>query len=57
MLSWKHSKLLDTEFCLELLGIALAADRVPEILHSDQGCLFNLSYFLVRLQAEMITIR
>jgi putative transposase len=39
--SWKVSNSLDTEFCLDALGMALAGRRKPEIFHSDQGCQFT----------------
>lgn len=35
VLSWKLSSGLDTEFCIEVLKMALAGDRKPEIFHSD----------------------
>ena len=56
VLSWRLSNSLDTEFCLEALDRALAAGRKPEIFHSDQGCQFSSSDFVVRLQAEGIQI-
>jgi putative transposase len=38
VISWKLSKSLDTEFCLQALEMALSSGRKPEIFHSDQGC-------------------
>ena len=56
VLSWKLSNSLDTEFCLEALGMALEGGRKPETFHSDQGCQFTSSDFVARLQAEKIKI-
>jgi putative transposase len=56
VLSWKLSNILDTEFCLEALEMALGGGRRPEIFHSDQGCQFTSSTFVARLQAEAIKI-
>lgn len=52
VLSWKLSNSLDTEFCLDVLEMGLAADRKPENFHSDQGCQFTSGAFVARLQAE-----
>ncbi len=42
VLSWKLSKTLDAGFCLEVLHEALAAAQTaPEIVNTDQGCLFT----------------
>ncbi|WP_255477751.1 IS3 family transposase [Synechococcus sp. A15-44] len=56
VLSWKLSNSLDTEFCLEALGMALSSGRRPQIFHSDQGCQFTSTDFVARLQAEKIKI-
>jgi len=56
VLSWKLSNSLETEFCLQALEMALEGGRKPEIFHSDQGCQFTSSDFVVRLQAEGIKI-
>ena len=56
VLSWKLSNSLDTEFCLEALEMALSSGRRPQIFHSDQGCQFTSSDFVVRLQADGIRI-
>ena len=53
---WKMSNSLDTEFCLEALEIALGSGRRQQIFHSDQGCQFNSTDFVGRLQAEKIKI-
>jgi putative transposase len=37
VLSWKLSNSLDTEFCLEALGMALEGGRKPEIFHCGQA--------------------
>jgi len=42
VLSWKLSKSLDTEFCLEALRIALTVRRKPQMFHFDQGCSVHL---------------
>ncbi|MCP9800736.1 IS3 family transposase [Synechococcus sp. RedBA-s] len=55
-LSWKLSNSLDTEFCLDALGMALGNGRKPEIFHSDQGCQFTSTAFVGRLKAEEIEI-
>ena len=56
VLSWKLSNSLDTEFCLDVLEMALAGDRKPEIFHSDQGCQFTSADFVAKLEAEKIKI-
>jgi len=56
VLSWKLSNSLDTEFCLQALEVALSSGRKPEIFHSDQGCQFTSSDFVVRLRKESIRI-
>ncbi len=56
VLSWKLSKNLDTEFCLDALEMALAGDRKPEIFHSDQGRQLTSGDFMARLQTEKIQI-
>jgi len=37
ILSWRLSSSLDTEFCLQALGMALEGGCKPEICHFDQG--------------------
>jgi putative transposase len=54
--SWKVSKSLDTEFCLDALEMALEGGRKPEIFHSDQGCQFTSAGFISRLHADKIRI-
>ena len=54
VLSWKLSKSLDTEFCLQALEMALEGGRKPGIFHSDQGCQFTSGDFVGRLRAEEI---
>ncbi|MFN9622272.1 MAG: IS3 family transposase, partial [Cyanobacteriota bacterium] len=56
VLSWKLSNSLDTEFCLQVLDMALEGGRMPEIFHSDQGCQFTSSDFVARLQTKGIKI-
>jgi len=41
VLSWRLSNTLDTWFCTEALGEALAAYEKPEIFNSDQGSQFT----------------
>ena len=57
ILSWKIANSLDTEFCLDALGMAMAGVRKPEIFHSYQGCQFTSSDFVARLREERIRIR
>ncbi len=52
----KLSKRIDTEFCLEALGMALSGDYRPEFCHSDQGCQLTSGDFVARLQVEEIKI-
>jgi putative transposase len=56
ILSWKLSNSLDTEFCLEVLEMALGSGRIPRIFHSDQGCQFSSTDFEERLDKERIRI-
>lgn len=56
VLSWKISNSLDTEFYLDALAMALAGNRKPEIIHSDQGCQFTSGVFVAKLQAEEIKV-
>jgi putative transposase len=56
LLSWKNSNSLDTEFCLDALGMTLEGGRRPEIFHSDKGCQFPSGDFVARLLAEEIKI-
>jgi transposase InsO family protein len=52
ILSWKLSKSLDTEFCLDALEMALGSGRMPRIFHSDQGCQCTSTDFVERLKRE-----
>jgi putative transposase len=47
---------LVTESCLEDLEMALAGERKPEIVHSDQGCQFSSGDFTARLQTAKVQI-
>jgi putative transposase len=49
VLSWRLSNTLDTPFCIEALGEALARFGRPEIFNSDQGCQFTAQAFADRL--------
>jgi len=54
VLSWRLSNILDTEFCLEALEIALSSGRKLQLFHPDRACQFTLADFVDRLQAEPI---
>lgn len=41
VLSWKLSKSIDTEFCLQALGMDMARGHKPQAFHSDQGYQFT----------------
>jgi putative transposase len=56
VLRWKLSNSVDTEFCLEALGMAFSSGRRPQIFNSDQGCQFTSPDFLARMQVEEIKI-
>lgn len=56
ILSWKLSNSLDTEFCRDVLEMALGGGRKPAVFHSDQSCQFTSGAFVARLQAEAIKI-
>ena len=56
ILSWQLSNILDTQFCMDALEMALASGRRPEIFHSDQGCQFTSADYVAKLQAEDIKI-
>ncbi len=56
MLSWKLSKSIDPEFCLDAPEMALEGGRRPESFHSDQGSQFTSGDFVGRLHAEEIKI-
>jgi putative transposase len=56
ILSWKLSKSLDAEFCLNALEMALGSGRMPRIFHSDQGCQCTSTDFVDRLKRERIKI-
>lgn len=56
--SWKLSNGLDTEFCLDVLEMALEGGRRPKIFHShsDQSCQFMSSDVVAKLQREKVKI-
>ena len=56
IISCKISNILDTEFSLDALEMAMEGRRKPEIFYSDQGCQFTSSVFGSRLQADKIKI-
>jgi putative transposase len=56
VISWKLSKSLDTEFCLEELELSLEDGHRPEVFHSYQGCNFTPSDLVTRLQSEKTKI-
>lgn len=55
VLAWRLSNSLDTEFCIEALGEALAHGS-PEIFNTDQGCQFTSDNFTGMLLAKKIQI-
>ena len=56
ILSWKLANIHSTKFCLESLEMVLSSGQRPQIFHSDHGCQFTSSDFVVRLQTEKIKI-
>ena len=50
VVAWAVSNTLETDFCLEALGQALAT-HTPEILNSDQGAQFTSQAWIERVQA------
>lgn len=55
VLSWKLSKNLETEFCIEVLNKALEKGT-PQIFNSDQGVQFTSNEFLEVLETRDIRI-
>ena len=56
VLSWRLSITLETEFCLEAVGEALARHGKPEIFNTDQGSQFCSQAFTGLLQDQKIAI-
>ena len=57
VLAWELSNTLDTDFCLRALDKAVAAaDTVPEIFNTDQGCQFTSADWIGRLGELGISI-
>ena len=46
VLAWRLSKSLETSFCVEALGEALARYGCPEIFNTDQGTQFTAQEFI-----------
>jgi putative transposase len=56
VLAWRLSVTLETEFCLEAVGEALARHGKPEIFNTDQGSQFTSLAFTGLLQDQKIAI-
>ena len=56
VLSWRLSITLETEFCLEAVGEALARHGKPEIFNTDQGSQFSSQAFTGLLRDQKIAI-
>ena len=56
VLAWRLSITLETEFCLEAVGEALARHGKPEIFNTDQGSQFTSQAFTGLLQDQKIEI-
>jgi len=56
VLAWRLSITLETEFCLEAVGEALARHGTPEIFNTDQGSQFTSQAFTGLLQDQKIAI-
>ena len=56
VLSWRLSITLETEFCLEAVGEALARHGTPAIFNTDQGSQFTSQVFTGLLQDRKIAI-
>lgn len=49
--SWRISKTLDTEFCIEALTEAIGRYGAPEIFNTDQGAQFTSKELIDLLEA------
>ena len=56
VLAWRLSITLETEFCLEAVGEALARHGKPEIFNTDQGSQFTSVAFTGKLLDQKIAI-
>jgi putative transposase len=56
VLAWRLSITLETEFCLEAVGEALARHGKPEIFNTDQGSQFTSQAFTGLLQDQKIEV-
>ena len=56
VLAWRLSITLETEFCLDAVGEALARHGKPEIFNTDQGSQFSSQAFTGLLQDQKIAI-
>lgn len=56
VLSWRVSRNLETNFCVEALEEALAGFGTPEIFNTDQGAQFTADAFINVLRAKRIAI-
>lgn len=56
VLAWRVSISLDTDFCVEAVGEAIARFGKPDIFNTDQGVQFTSTAFTDLLQAEGIRI-
>lgn len=56
VLAWRLSSTMDTAFCVDALGEALARCGTPEIFNTDQGSQFTSAAFTGRLMSAGIRI-
>jgi putative transposase len=56
VLAWKLSIALDTAFCIEAVGEALAKYDKPEVFNTDQGSQFTSLAFTALLKSHEIAI-
>ena len=56
ILSWRLSKTLTTNFCIETVEEAVRKYGTPEIINTDQGCQFTSAEFTGLLKDNGIRI-
>lgn len=56
ILAWRLSNTMDTSFCVDAVGDALAHFGCPEIFNTDQGSQFTAKPFVSNLQKEGIKV-
>jgi putative transposase len=56
LVAWSLSNTLEIDFCLETLEKALASDRKPEILNTDQGVQYTSNAWVQRVEASNIKV-